>query len=340
VSTATTAVVGGAVAVTLVVCGIGAVALAALTGNEACTTTAPAGSTGPGRWSGEQVANATTVVAVGSGMRVPAYGWVVAVATAMQESGLRNLGDLGATNDHDSLGLFQQRPSQGWGTPAQVMDPAYAARTFYQKLLRVAGWQQLPLTEAAQRVQISAYPDAYAKHEADARALVNTIAAQLGLTGDCGGPWVNPMPPGSYVLTSPYGPRWGSFHAGQDFAAPTGTPIRAAAAGTVRSAECTSPFCDRPGVVDANGNPTTPGCGLRVVLIHPGGVATMYCHASALAVHEGQTVTAGQVIAWVGSTGNATGPHLHFQVHLNAPPFDASTSTDPVAYLKSAGVEV
>jgi hypothetical protein len=188
----------------------------------------------------------------------------------MQESGLRNLGDLGVANDHDSLGLFQQRPSQGWGTPAQVMDPAYAARKFYDKLLTIPGWQQLPLTEAAQRVQVSAYPDAYAKHEADARALVNTIAAQLGLAGDCGGPWVNPMPPGSYVLTSPYGRRWGTHHDGQDIAAPTGTPIRPATAGTVRSAECTSPFCDRPGAVDAAGNPVTPGCDPLTAPSRPG----------------------------------------------------------------------
>jgi hypothetical protein len=327
------------VAVALVVGGIGAVAVITLTGEDSCAT-AEASSAVKGQWSGEQVANATTIVAVGSGIRVPAYGWVIAVATAMQESGLRNLGDLGPANDHDSLGLFQQRPSQGWGTPAQLMDPAYAARKFYDKLLTISGWQQLPLTEAAQRVQVSAYPQAHAKHEADARVLVNTVAAQLGLSGDCGGPWVNPMPPGSYVLTSPYGPRWGTHHDGQDFAAPTGTPIRAAAAGTVRSAQCTSPFCDRPGAVDATGNPTTPGCGLRVVLMHAGGVATMYCHASALAVHEGQMVAAGQVIAWVGSTGNSTGSHLHFEVHLDAPPVDASTATDPVAYLASVGVRV
>jgi hypothetical protein len=89
----------------------------------------------------------------------------------MQESGLRNL-DFG---DRDSLGLFQQRPSQGWGTPAQILDPTYAATKFYQKLIAVPGWRQLPLTVAAQRVQVSAYPDAYAKWEPDARAVVATV---------------------------------------------------------------------------------------------------------------------------------------------------------------------
>ena len=81
------------------------------------------------------------------------YGWVVAVATAMQESGLRNLGHLGDRNDHDSLGLFQLRPSQGWGTPAQALNPTYAATAFYVTLLRVPGWESMPLTEAAQAVQ-------------------------------------------------------------------------------------------------------------------------------------------------------------------------------------------
>jgi hypothetical protein len=72
--------------------------------------------------------------------------------------------------------LFQQRPSQGWGAPAQLLDPTYAATKFYQKLRSVAGWQGLPLTAAAQRVQVSAYPDAYAKWEPDARAIVGLIA--------------------------------------------------------------------------------------------------------------------------------------------------------------------
>jgi cell wall-associated NlpC family hydrolase len=85
---------------------------------------------------------------------------------------LINLGDLGAANDTDSLGLFQQRPSQGWGTPAQIMNPDYAAGAFYTALRKVTGWETMPVTEAAQRVQRSAYPDAYSKHEARAAAIV------------------------------------------------------------------------------------------------------------------------------------------------------------------------
>jgi hypothetical protein len=131
---------------------------------------------GYGSWDQAQAGNATTIVSVGVRMKVPGYGWVIAVATAMQESGLRNLGDLGDRNDHDSLGLFQQRPSQGWGTPAQIMQPEYAAAQFYRHLLAVNGWQQMQLTAAAQAVQRSAYPDAYAKWQADAERLVTAVS--------------------------------------------------------------------------------------------------------------------------------------------------------------------
>ena len=132
----------------------------------------------------DQLTNASIIVSVGAGRGVPVRGLIVAVATAIQESSLRNLGDLGEANDHDSLGLFQQRPSQGWGTPDQLLDPVYASNKFFDKLLTVPNWQQLPLTEAAQAVQISAYPDAYAKWEADATALV---ALSVGMYGGCTG---------------------------------------------------------------------------------------------------------------------------------------------------------
>jgi hypothetical protein len=144
---------------------------------------ASAGSVDPvGDWSRAQVANAATIVTVGTRLRIPVRGWVIAVATAMQESRLTNLGDLGADNDHDSLGLFQQRPSQGWGTAQQIMDPVYASTKFYQALKRINGWQVMPLTKAAQAVQKSAYPNAYAKWEDDANTLVRSISGDSQAT--------------------------------------------------------------------------------------------------------------------------------------------------------------
>src|SRR5919107_1364333 len=90
----------------------------------------------------------------------------------MQESTLRNIN----YGDRDSLGLFQQRPSQGWGTPAQVLDPVYSTKTFLDRLLAVPGWERLPVTVAAQTVQRSAFPDAYAKWEGLAADLVRQLA--------------------------------------------------------------------------------------------------------------------------------------------------------------------
>jgi hypothetical protein len=109
----------------------------------------------------EQLANAHTIAQVGRDRGLPERAVVIALATAMQESTLRNL-DHG---DRDSLGLFQQRPSQGWGTPAQVQDPVYAAGKFYDGLVQVPGWDSRRLTDAAQIVQRSGFPEAYQKHE-------------------------------------------------------------------------------------------------------------------------------------------------------------------------------
>jgi hypothetical protein len=140
-----------------------------------------------------------------------------------------------------------------------------------------------------------------------------------------------PLPPGSFQRTSGYGPRTlggqTRMHHGIDWAAPEGTPIYAAADGTVLAAHCTSPRCDIPGHLGM------PGSGLAVIIDHGAGVATLYAHASALAVTEGQPVTAGQVIARVGSTGNSTGNHLHFQLHLGHPPINDETAIDPDAFL-------
>jgi hypothetical protein len=106
---------------------------------------------------------------------MPDHAVTVALATALQESQLHNL-DYG---DRDSLGLFQQRPSQGWGSPAQVQDPVHAARAFYSHLRRVRGWQALPLTVAAQRVQRSAAPAAYAQWEDAARQLARALTGEV-----------------------------------------------------------------------------------------------------------------------------------------------------------------
>ncbi|MER6185585.1 heavy metal transporter [Streptomyces sp. NPDC001652] len=131
----------------------------------------------------EQAVNAATITAVGTGRGLPERAVAIALATALQESGLRNI----THGDRDSLGLFQQRPSQGWGTEKQIMDPTYAAGEFYRHLVKVDGYTKLPLTEAAQRVQRSGYPEAYAKHEPDATVLAAALTGSSAATLTCDG---------------------------------------------------------------------------------------------------------------------------------------------------------
>ncbi|MEV0275422.1 hypothetical protein AB0I22_03425 [Streptomyces sp. NPDC050610] len=129
----------------------------------------------------EQAVNAATIEAVGSAHRLPERAVTIALATAMQESGLRNI----KHGDRDSVGLFQQRPSQGWGTARQIIDPVYSAGKFYDHLVEVDGYERLPLTVAAQRVQHSAFPEAYEKHAADAALLASALTGRPAASFTC-----------------------------------------------------------------------------------------------------------------------------------------------------------
>nr|WP_229401636.1 hypothetical protein [Micromonospora okii] len=122
-----------------------------------------------------QLANAREIVKVAKKTGVGERGAVIGVATSLQESKLYNLGHLGAYNDHDSQGLFQQRPSSGWGSPDQITDPEYASTAFFEALKNVGGWRELPLTAAAQTVQVSAFPYAYAQWEEQAADIVQRL---------------------------------------------------------------------------------------------------------------------------------------------------------------------
>ena len=123
----------------------------------------------------EQAANATTITAVAARMKLPHHAVTIALATVLQESKMRNL----PFGDRDSVGLFQQRPSQGWGTPAQLLTPSYAAAAFYQHLEKVKGWEQLPVAEAAQDVQHSADGSGYEAWVEEARAIARALTAEV-----------------------------------------------------------------------------------------------------------------------------------------------------------------
>ncbi|MGA5894349.1 heavy metal transporter [Streptomyces venetus] len=153
------------------------------TGEPGCKVVSGKGDGASYEFSPEQAVNAATITAVGTGRGLPERAVTIALATALQESALRNI----KHGDRDSLGLFQQRPSQGWGTPEEVLDPAYSAGEFYDHLVKVPGYTRLPLTVAAQRVQRSGFPQAYAKHEPDAALLAAALTGQSAATLTCEG---------------------------------------------------------------------------------------------------------------------------------------------------------
>lgn len=291
-----------------------------------------------GRWDAAQVGSAATIISVGVSRGLPVRAWVIAVATAMQESTLRNL----PGGDRDSVGLFQQRPSQGWGTVAQLTDPLYAAGKFYDKLVTIPSWQTLSLAEAAQAVQTSAFPDAYAQWEPEAVTLVQTLTGQTGGIAACdiavsGAGWTRPVQAhvGSGFRTADR-----PAHDGVDLIAARGTPIRAASAGTVSRVRCNAVDRDtrEPWGCDRDGDPEqTVGCGWYVDIDHPSGVVTRYCHMlTQPLVREGQPVAAGEVLGVVGSSGHSSGPHLHYEVHISGDgshDHSPASAKDPVWFM-------
>lgn len=122
----------------------------------------------------EQAHFASIIAGVSVRRGLPPRAASIALATAFQESGIRNL-DYG---DRDSVGLFQQRPSQGWGTKQQLVDPHYATGKFYDALVKIKNWETADINDVAQEVQLSGHPEAYRDHEADARILASALTGQ------------------------------------------------------------------------------------------------------------------------------------------------------------------
>lgn len=277
----------------------------------------------------EQASNAAKILAVAKKLKVSPRGQVVAIATALQESSLRNLDG----GDRDSLGLFQQRPSQGWGSPAEIRNVEKSTRAFFGRathtqnpgLLDLKGWQEMPVTVAAQTVQRSGFPEAYAKQEARSVAIVEAASGETGLCEDVSiggsGAWQTPLPPNGLVRSSPFGMRVhpitgaARMHEGTDFAAPEGMPITAMHQGKVVHA----------GPMGGYGN--------LVIVDHGGGVTTRYAHMSGIDVKTGQMVKAGQRIGAVGNTGQSSGAHLHLEVRIR------EEAVDPMPWLKDKGLD-
>lgn len=299
-----------------------------------------------------QMRHAGTVMAVGLSRGESPQALVVALATAAQESRFLNYANDGTSpnlrpeqtgvaaslnyphdavgNDHGSVGIFQQQ-YPWWGSLAELMNPEIAAGKFFDALAEVPGWEAMPVTEAAQAVQVSAFPDAYAQWEPLARELVEGVLDDVHDLPGCGvgggtagaGEWALPLKAGTYRLSSGYGPRVNptgggtDFHTGLDFAAKPGTPIEAASSGRV---------------VDAGWR----GNYGELVIIESGNVEHYYAHqqSGSIQVQVGELVAVGQEIGRVGETGRATGPHLHFEVRVNG------ASVDPVSFMQQQGIQV
>lgn len=286
----------------------------------------------------QQLTHAATIITVGGqadGVGRP--GVVIALMAALTESSLRMLANTGTYpesgdypndgkgSDHDSLGLFQMRPQSGWGTVAELMDPNYQSRAFYggptgpnypspRGLLDIPGWQQLDPGEAAQAVEVSAYPDRYQNYQPVAETILTALTRPAPASGGGGVVVVPettrvafPLPEGSWVRTSAFGWRTDpvtfeqAFHSGSDYGAADGTPIYAVADGIVVRAGYTGSWG-----------------GLIIVEHTVGGerIASYYAHMWEQGIHvtEGMTVTAGQHIGDVGSSGKSTGAHLHLEI--------------------------
>uniref|UniRef100_UPI0038B514A8 heavy metal transporter n=1 Tax=Streptomyces blattellae TaxID=2569855 RepID=UPI0038B514A8 len=242
----------------------------------------------------EQAVNAATITAVGTARGLPERAVTIALATALQESALRNI-DHG---DRDSLGLFQQRPSQGWGTEKQIMDPTYAAGKFYEHLVKVPDYTRLPLTVAAQRVQRSGFPDAYAKHEPDAGLLAAALTGRSAATLTCSGrPGATPAE-GTEAVRSALARDFGSD--GRDGLEPAGAVVGEAAS----SAPAPSPSVENGGRALTLPVADYSDGGTGRSLTQRGWQLAHWAVANASSLHIERVSYAGQV--W--TAGNTDGP--------------------------------
>lgn len=266
----------------------------------------------------EQKRNASVIISVGRSLGASQRDILIALMAAFQESGIRSLN----YGDRDSIGIFQQR--NAWGSRAARLDPYQSARMFFlggaqgqRGLLDFGNRGNMSLTQAAQAVQVSAFPSAYAKWEDEARALLGMSPTKAGgsVTVSDSGTWTRPVRNGR--LTQSYGRPNSNYaaghHTGLDYGVPIGTPVYAAAAGQV--------------VRVTNGG----AYGQRIEIEHNGKVWTLYAHLSQAAVRVGQTVSAGQLIGKSGNSGNSHGAHLHFEVRAGANRY--SNTVDPMKYL-------
>lgn len=293
-----------------------------------------------------QLQHAQTIITVGRELEVPEKGIKIALMVALVETELKNLTNPtvpgapsspdGSGQDHDSLGLFQQRGP--WGSPADRMNPKNSTKAFFgglkgpnhgnpPGLLDIDGWEKLSPGVAAQRVQVSAFPERYAKREADAQRIMDGTG--VGCTDTGGGGTGQVVGKLAYPIAKGTGAGTYAGHHGVDFPMPQGTPIFAIGSGKIT-------FAGRE------------AWGARVVFLRldgPGGILVQYAHmcetSGCVTVKAGDKVKAGQKIGAVGSSGNSSGPHLHLEIEQGVPAGvdqKYNSSTAPYRWLKKHGI--
>ncbi|MGP5703780.1 M23 family metallopeptidase [Glutamicibacter arilaitensis] len=334
-----------------------------------------------GSYTGKQLANAAIIINEASTADLPQRAAIIGLMTSLQESSLTILANDGsweypkgtrimtkneweqakevavASLDEphegvghawDAMGTFQQRPSAGWGTVGQIMNPAIAAATFFDRLQNIDGWEELPYEEAAEAVQASGLPDNYAQRRDDAELIYAALQGTEVTVTDQDEPhatcdngtetrnpkkinipnndseWVFPLETLTKIWHN-YGESRGPYpHAGEDFAAPEDTPIYAAAAGQVIRSSCDDLVVGRSPCQIEIDHGTHDGTQITTLYVH------MY--PDDLIAHVGDEVEAGEQIAQVGTNGNSTGFHLHFEVWRDG------QITNPMELLEQQGV--
>ncbi|AXH66809.1 tape measure protein [Streptomyces phage StarPlatinum] len=273
---------------------------ALMLGMDGTAIAGAAGTYGGVGLSATQMQNAATIIGTGKGLGASQRDLIIAIMTAMQESTLRNLN----YGDRDSLGLFQQRAA--WGSAKARTTPSEATRMFFhggaqgqRGLFDFPNRDKMSLGQAAQAVQVSAFPHAYAKWEDMARAVVAATTFQA-LAGNSG--FRRPI---NAPVSRPYSQHTNLPRA-TDFATPTGTPVVSAMGGTVTTSSD----------LHGNGNGGYRSYG-RYIVVGNGMDRTLYAHLSRRSASVGQQVRPGQLIGYSGNTGNSTGPHLHFETWRN-----------------------
>jgi hypothetical protein len=187
-----------AIAIIGLIVAAGLFAKSRMTGNSVAVGCRVEGSGTSYTLDQDQAANAATITGIALRDGLPDHAVTIALTAALQESNLHNL----EYGDRDSLGLFQQRPSQGWGSPKQLVQPTYAASAFFKQLVKVPSWQSLPVTEAAQRVQRSAAPDEYTKWEDTATDIAAALTGEVPVGLACHyRPFESPAPAPSFTST-------------------------------------------------------------------------------------------------------------------------------------------